>query len=211
MAITISTLKAEVLPDLQESTSSTFLTDANFLGFTNDFYDEYGAELELQGGPTDYTWGATTTAVALTSVAATVMQVYKIEVKDSAGTVIGEMLPRPRGHADGFFVWGEKVWLNPVGTSPTAAFDTSWFYFKTPTAATTVTANVDIHSGFERSVMKPWYMMKAYEKMRKFAIAEGYRSKFERAFKKMKRDRRKQANPPHDTLVTSDYYGPLTG
>lgn len=211
MAVTISTIKGEVLSDLQESTTSTFLTDTNFVSFTNDFYEEYGAELELQGGPTDYTWGASTTAVPFSSVATSMWQVYRIEVLDTSGDVGSILLPRPRGHNEGFFIWNNSVYLNPQGEAPDEDTSTRWWYYRVPTAATSVSSNIDLHSGFERSVMKPWYMYKAYLKMRKFSIADGFLAMFERSMKRMKRDRYKQAKPPHDSLVVSDDYSSLTG
>jgi hypothetical protein len=209
LAISITTLFAEVRLDLQESTS-TFLTDPNAITWTNDMYSEYGLRMNLDG-VTDYTWPSGTASVALTTVHASLVEATKILELNSDGNITGEAFPRIPGYASGLYIVNNTLYWNPTGEAPDEDVSLRVFYKRVPVAATAVSDNIDIPSGYERAVMKPYYMARSYEKMRKLATAEGYMAKFERAFKRMMVERYRQLNPMHDTLVIHGNYAPLTG
>lgn len=209
MAVAISTLKSEVLSDLQVSSSNTTLyTAADFVAWTNDFYSEYGAKMKLEGRVA-YTWPASQESVALSSVSSTATQVNRIELLDDDGNVNGEWEKRMKGGSDGIYLWNNVVYLNQDG--PTEAISQVWYVLRRPTDATAVSDNVDVHSGYERSVMKSWYMHKAYAKSKKYSTSEGYLRQFERAFRNMLKDRGLQVNPDNKAFTVHEDYGPLTG
>lgn len=209
MAVTITTLFAEVRLELQESTS-TFLTDPNAVSWTNDMYSEYGLEMNLDG-VTDYTWLSTAASVALTTINAALVQATKILILNSSGDITGEAFPRIPGNSSGLYIVNNTLYWNPNGEAPAENVKLRVFYKRVPVAATDVSNNIDMPSGYERSVMKHYYKARAYEKMRKLTISEGFMVKFERAFAKMMRQRYRQLNPTHDTLVIHGSYSPLTG
>lgn len=209
MPVTITTLFAEVRTELQESTS-TFLTDAHAIAWTNDMYSEYGLEMNLDG-VTDYTWPTTSASVAITTINASAVELTKIYELNSDGNITGEAFPRTPGFASGLYVVNNLLYWNPIGEAPDEAISLRVFYKRVPVAATAVANNIDIPSGYERAVMKPYYKARAYEKMRKLATSEGYMANFHKAFRKMMRERYRQVNPMHDTLVVHGNYAPLTG
>lgn len=209
MAVTITTLFAEVRLDLQESTSA-FLTDANAVSWTNDMYSEYGLEMNLDG-VTDYTWLSTAASVALTTVNASLVEITKVLELNSDGNITGEAFPRIPGSSSGLYIVNGALYWNPIGEAPDEDISLRFFYKRTPTAATSVSSNIDIPSGYERAVMKPYYKARAYEKMRKLTISEGYMDKFTREFRKMMKQRYRQFNPMNDTLSVHSNYAPLTG
>jgi hypothetical protein len=209
MPVTITTLFAEVRLELQESTS-TFLSDANAVSYTNDMYSEYGLQMNLNG-VASYTWPAATASVAISTINAAAVQVTKILVLNSDSNITGEAFPRLPGSLSGLYLVGSTLYWNPVGEAPGVDVSLRVFYKRIPVAATAVANNIDIPNGYERAVMKPYYKARCYEKMRKFSVSEGYMAKFDKAFKRMMIERYRQVNPMHDTIAIHGNYAPLTG
>jgi hypothetical protein len=211
VAITLSILKTEVQRKLQESAtaSNSMFQNDDYLAWINEFYDLYEADLRLQGGPTDYTWAADTTSVALSTVASDIIQLQSIEVLDSDGLATGTIEPRPRGYSSGVYIWNDTVYIN--GDAPTSAMTTKWWYFRKATRATVIGDNIDLPSGTERAILVPWFMSQANFKAKKPATAQGYMNMFDFALKRMIKKRNRQFNTPNEVFLVSDDYSPYTG
>jgi hypothetical protein len=210
MAVTLETIKDEVLSDLQESTTATrpLYTSADFVSWANRLYDQYGARMKLQG-VTTYTWTSGTTSVAMSTIAATMKQINYIEVLDSEGEVVGTLRQRPKGSSDGYYIWNNTVYLNT--TAPTTDENLKFYYYRKPAKATAISDNADIHEDYERSVLNPWFLYNAYRKAKKFGTAEGFLTEFREAFRAMMSDRGKQVNTDTTRWEVSDDWVPYTG